>query len=112
MRPLSEISEASYDPLIDKQYQSTNDVRNLSSRLSGGDNGLTTDESNRNSFVSQNESRLTSGGRRTTSKSQRPLTRYLPIMSSHLDLRQHVEKAGHQITLCPHVLIDELCCRG
>lgn len=112
MRPLSEISEASYDPLIDKQYQSTNDVRNSSSRLSGGENGVITDDSNRNSFASQNESRLISGGRRNVSKSQRPLTRYLPNLSSHLDLRQHVEKAGHQITLCPHVLIDEFCCRG
>lgn len=128
-RPLSEISEASYDPLVDKQYMSTNDIsRNGSSnRLSNGDtiDDQTDDDSNRNSFASQNDvnssNRVTSGGagarvvsgrRSNVPKSQRPLTRYLPIMSSHLDLRQHVEKAGHQTTLCPHVIVDEFCCRG
>lgn len=105
---------------------------NLSEDSCGTGGDQTEDDSNRNSFASQTNddyaqqqqqqplqpkefgSRLVSGARRnnTSSKSQRPLTRYLPIMSSHLDLRQHVEKAGHQITLCPHVIIDDHSCRG
>ncbi|GBP01356.1 hypothetical protein EVAR_101348_1 [Eumeta japonica] len=30
-------------------------------------------------------------------KHQRPLTHYLPIFSPDLDLRQHIESAGHQM---------------
>ncbi|XP_058985582.1 pleckstrin homology-like domain family B member 1 isoform X1 [Musca domestica] len=45
-------------------------------------------------------------------KHQRPLTRYLPIFSPDLDLRQHIESAGHQIDLCPHVFVDSHTCRG
>ncbi|XP_063920818.1 pleckstrin homology-like domain family B member 1 isoform X2 [Zophobas morio] len=43
---------------------------------------------------------------------QRPLTRYLPIKGSDLDLRQHIESAGHQVVLCPHVIINATSCRG
>lgn len=43
---------------------------------------------------------------------QRPLTRYLPIRGEALDLRQHIEGAGHQVDLCPHVLLDKTSCRG
>jgi hypothetical protein len=43
---------------------------------------------------------------------QRPLTRYLPIRSESLNLRQHIESAGHQIELCPHVSLDSTSCRG
>ncbi|EFA00895.1 pleckstrin homology-like domain family B member 1 isoform X2 [Tribolium castaneum] len=43
---------------------------------------------------------------------QRPLTRYLPIRGSDLDLRQHIESAGHQVVLCPHVIINSSSCRG
>ncbi|XP_066993440.2 pleckstrin homology-like domain family B member 1 isoform X2 [Anabrus simplex] len=43
---------------------------------------------------------------------QRPLTRYLPIRSENLNLRHHIESAGHQIELCPHVTIDSTSCRG
>ncbi|KAK6622781.1 Pleckstrin y-like domain B member 2 [Polyplax serrata] len=43
---------------------------------------------------------------------QRPLTRYLPIKSESLNLRQHIESAGHQVDLCPHVSIDATSCRG
>lgn len=50
-------------------------------------------------------------GKPATDK-QRPLTRYLPIKSSDLDLRQHIESAGHQVVLCPHVLINTTSCRG
>lgn len=43
---------------------------------------------------------------------QRPLTRYLPIRSESLNLRQHIESAGHQIELCIHVSLDSTSCRG
>lgn len=56
--------------------------------------------------------RMISGNKRNLPKHQRPLTRYLPIMSLDLDLRQHIESAGHQVTLCPHVLVDSFSCRG
>ncbi|GLH11931.1 uncharacterized protein GBIM_16634, partial [Gryllus bimaculatus] len=46
------------------------------------------------------------------SRLQRPLTRYLPIRGAGLDLRAHVESAGHQVELCPHVALDAASCRG
>ncbi|XP_019753738.1 pleckstrin homology-like domain family B member 1 isoform X4 [Dendroctonus ponderosae] len=46
------------------------------------------------------------------SDKQRPLTRYLPIRGSDLDLRNHIETAGHQVVLCPHVIINSNTCRG
>lgn len=49
---------------------------------------------------------------KSTSNLQRPLTRYLPIKSESLDLRQHIESAGHQVDLCPHVSLDSTSCRG
>lgn len=113
-RPLSEVnSEISYDALSDKQFRSSNDIRMSSNRVqldydgSGG--------SHRGSTMSSENSesgRLMSGARRNLPKHQRPLTRYLPIMSADLDLRLHIESAGHQVTLCPHVIIDSFSCRG
>ncbi|XP_056636481.1 pleckstrin homology-like domain family B member 1 isoform X1 [Diorhabda sublineata] len=50
--------------------------------------------------------------RKPISDKQRPLTRYLPIRGSDLDLRQHIESAGHQVVLCPHVIINSSICRG
>ncbi|XP_077283657.1 uncharacterized protein LOC143909520 [Arctopsyche grandis] len=43
---------------------------------------------------------------------QRPLTRYLPIDNDDLNLRQHIDSAGHQVDQCPHVSIDSTSCRG
>lgn len=60
----------------------------------------------------QSQVGLRAGVKRSTSKAQRPLTRYLPILSSDLNLRQHIETAGHQLQLCPHVIINETSCRG
>ncbi|XP_050328530.1 uncharacterized protein LOC126758336 isoform X2 [Bactrocera neohumeralis] len=75
---------------------------------------------NKRSSVNSNET--TSGGsvsgsaqgdrKRVLPKHQRPLTRYLPIFSPDLNLRHHIESAGHQITLCPHVFVDAFSCRG
>ncbi|XP_077524529.1 uncharacterized protein LOC144136236 isoform X2 [Amblyomma americanum] len=50
--------------------------------------------------------------RREKQKAQRPLTRYLPVRGAECDLRQHVESAGHQVELCPHVQITSSSCRG
>ena len=36
----------------------------------------------------------------------------MPIRSESLNLRQHIETAGHQIELCLHVSIDATSCRG
>lgn len=44
--------------------------------------------------------------RRQSTKQKRPLTRYLPNFSLDFNLRQHIETAGHQLQLCPHVTID------
>lgn len=44
---------------------------------------------------------------------QRPLTRYLPVRSEqHFDLKQHIESAGHQIELCPYIVVSSTACRG
>ncbi|CAG9839302.1 unnamed protein product [Diabrotica balteata] len=50
--------------------------------------------------------------RKPISDKQRPLTRYLPIRGTDLDLRHHIESAGHQVVLCPHVIINSSVCRG
>lgn len=39
-------------------------------------------------------------------KHKRPLTRYLPNFSLDFNMRRHIETAGHQLQLCPHVIID------
>jgi hypothetical protein len=46
---------------------------------------------------------------RQSTKQKRPLTRYLPNFSLDFNLRQHIETAGHQLQLCPHVTIDGEC---
>ena len=43
---------------------------------------------------------------------QRPLTRYLPVRGDGFDLRQHIETAGHQVELCPHVTLTSTSARG
>ena len=44
---------------------------------------------------------------------ERPLTRYLPIRNEQLDLRVHIETAGHQLELASQsVVVDSLTCRG
>lgn len=118
-RPVSETnSDYSFNAPSDKGFVSSSpDIRNSQSdnnRDAGDGSG-----NNRDSGASQGEmsdcsagEKLVAGNKRNLPKHQRPLTRYLPIMSSNLDLRQHIETAGHQITLCPHVIVDETSCRG
>ncbi|KAG8197787.1 hypothetical protein JTE90_006487 [Oedothorax gibbosus] len=46
-------------------------------------------------------------------RSQRPLTRYLPVRNAEFDLRQHIETAGHQIELCSHLIhLTSTSCHG
>lgn len=81
--------------------------------MSGGDQDG--GASQRGSMLSSEHSesgRMISGSKRNLPRHQRPLTRYLPIMSADLDLRLHIESAGHQVTLCPYVVIDSYSCRG
>lgn len=118
-RPVSETnSDYSFNAPSDKGFVSSSpDIRNSQSdnnRDAGDGSG-----NNRDSGASQGEmsdcsagEKLVAGNKRNLPKHQRPLTRYLPIMSSNLDLRQHIETAGHQIQLCPHVIVDETSCRG
>ncbi|XP_013410434.1 pleckstrin homology-like domain family B member 2 isoform X4 [Lingula anatina] len=42
----------------------------------------------------------------------RPLTRYLPVKSKDFNLRLHIESAGHNLELCPHVVLDAVSCKG
>lgn len=80
----------------------------------GSGNGTdgTEDQFQQQTSTQQQHRSLVAGSKRNLPKHQRPLTRYLPIMSLDLDLRQHIESAGHQVTLCPHVLLDAHSCRG
>lgn len=45
-----------------------------------------------------------------STKQKRPLTRYLPNFSLDFDLRRHIVTAGHQIQLCPHVILNGRYC--
>lgn len=49
---------------------------------------------------------------REKAKLQRPLTRYLPIKSESLDLRHHIETAGHQLQLIDDVTVNTTNCSG
>nr|XP_003706315.2 PREDICTED: pleckstrin homology-like domain family B member 1 isoform X1 [Megachile rotundata] len=49
---------------------------------------------------------------REKAKLQRPLTRYLPIKSESLDLRHHIETAGHHLPLIHDVTVDTTSCSG
>lgn len=55
---------------------------------------------------SNGDASATSVVQRQIPKHKRPLTRYLPNFSLEFNLRHHIETAGHQIQLCPHVIID------
>lgn len=115
-RPLSEAnSEISYDALSDKPFKSSNDIRMSNNRIHDSDSNNDGSNSQRGSMLSSENSesgRMVSGHKRSLPKHQRPLTRYLPIMSADLDLRLHIESAGHQVNLCPHVIVDSFSCRG
>ncbi|XP_031778572.1 pleckstrin homology-like domain family B member 1 isoform X2 [Nasonia vitripennis] len=85
-------------------------------RFNGNGSGCTNDESGSRP-LSQTSSELDSLGplqvkHRDKPKLQRPLTRYLPIKSESLDLRHHIETAGHQLPLIHDVNVDTTSCSG
>uniref|UniRef100_A0A0B7ARV0 PH domain-containing protein n=2 Tax=Arion vulgaris TaxID=1028688 RepID=A0A0B7ARV0_9EUPU len=47
-----------------------------------------------------------------TQMQARPMTRFLPNTSKDFDLRAHIEGSGHQLDMCPHVIITNHSCRG
>ncbi|KAM7359919.1 uncharacterized protein ACRADG_002219 isoform 2-T4 [Cochliomyia hominivorax] len=119
-RPLSEANSDIAAETLQQQHTSksnmelstTNSAYALEKRLSsnsseGGNNASVGSQKLRNKDNSDANER-----KRVLPKHQRPLTRYLPIFSPDLDLRQHIESAGHQIALCPHVFVDAHSCRG
>lgn len=103
-RPLSEVnSECSFEGNLSEKSTKLND--NLKEQVLYGGK-----DEHRNSLQSENSSE---GNviRRNIAKHQRPLTRYMPIFTD-LNLRLHIETAGHQINLCPHIFIDQKTCKG
>lgn len=112
-RPLSEAnSELSYEMLSEQATcKSSSDLSPPTCRPIDGDENcsISLNSEERNTSVNND---VSSGRKRVLPKHQRPLTRYLPIFSAELNLRQHIESAGHQISLCPHVIIDSYSCRG
>ncbi|CAH1397475.1 unnamed protein product [Nezara viridula] len=101
---------------VEKNMMFPDDNKNRDSSETPVDNNLIseTPESRPTSDVSgYSDDQLTVKIRsKSTSNLQRPLTRYLPIKSESLDLRAHIESAGHQVDLCSHVQLDSLSCRG
>ncbi|KAG8039952.1 hypothetical protein G9C98_000669 [Cotesia typhae] len=85
-------------------------------RVSTSSIGIT--DGDRSRPLSQSSSEVESIGslqtvkHRDKTKLQRPLTRYLPIKSESLDLRHHIETAGHQLSLISDVIIDTTTCSG
>ncbi|KAI9589688.1 putative leucine-rich repeat-containing protein DDB_G0290503 [Glossina fuscipes] len=113
-RPLSEAnSELSYEMLSEQATcKSSNELSPLANcRAIDGDEKCSVSLNSEERSTSMNNDN-SSGRKRILPKHQRPLTRYLPIFSAELNLRQHIESAGHQISLCPHVFIDSYSCRG
>ncbi|XP_017030557.1 pleckstrin homology-like domain family B member 1 isoform X2 [Drosophila kikkawai] len=90
----------------------------ISSAQAGTDNKRASSNSQDTASAGSGSGNSGSGGstaserKRVLPKHQRPLTRYLPIFSPDLNLRHHIETAGHQIDLCPHVFVDAQSCRG
>ena len=99
------------DSLIIKSQSKTVDLINSNSTTKSSTE-IKSDDSEMVSNEENNSGTLQAGVKRTIPKHQRPLTRYLPILSQELNLRQHIETAGHQLQLCPYVFINETSCRG
>ncbi|KAH8284254.1 hypothetical protein KR044_001225 [Drosophila immigrans] len=92
-----------------KRASSNSNSQDTASAGSGSSSGAGTGSS---STASVNAANANGDRKRALAKHQRPLTRYLPIFSPDLNLRHHIETAGHQIDLCPHVFVDAQSCRG
>ncbi|XP_017067364.1 pleckstrin homology-like domain family B member 3 isoform X2 [Drosophila eugracilis] len=90
--------DSSSSPAVDNKRASSNSQDTASAGSGSGNSG--------------SGGSTASERKRILPKHQRPLTRYLPIFSPDLNLRHHIETAGHQIDLCPHVFVDAHSCRG
>lgn len=116
-RPLSEANncDASIEaPKLSNGDSLTTENKRASSNSNSQDTASAGSGSGGSSSGAGTGSSSASGGerKRALPKHQRPLTRYLPIFSPDLNLRHHIETAGHQIDLCPHVFVDAHSCRG
>ncbi|XP_017852921.1 pleckstrin homology-like domain family B member 1 isoform X1 [Drosophila busckii] len=109
-RPLSEANNC--DALIEAPKFGSNGDAAVDKRASSNSNSQDTASAGSGSGSSGSSSNSQSERKRVLPKHQRPLTRYLPIFSPDLNLRHHIETAGHQIDLCPHVFVDAHSCRG
>ncbi|XP_024947691.1 pleckstrin homology-like domain family B member 2 isoform X2 [Cephus cinctus] len=120
---LSEFASSSPGPSNNSytllQNESTRDNHRSSmegERLSNNSGGIVDGSGSRP--LSQTSSELDTLGplqpikHREKAKLQRPLTRYLPIKSESLDLRHHIETAGHQLPLIHDVTVDTTSCCG
>ncbi|XP_017099576.1 pleckstrin homology-like domain family B member 2 isoform X3 [Drosophila bipectinata] len=114
-RPLSEANNC------DAAIEAPKFSNGLDSSAEGNNNKRASSNSNSQDTASAGSGSGNSGSggstastdrKRVLPKHQRPLTRYLPIFSPDLNLRHHIETAGHQIDLCPHVFVDAHSCRG
>lgn len=112
-------NKSNYESSMKKTIENSDQTKRRADLLSKGQrcyNGGTGGDEKRSTLSNSsppgsNENKVPER-KRILPRHQRPLTRYLPIFSSTLDLRQHIESAGHQISLCPHVFLDSSSCRG
>lgn len=112
-RPLSEAnSHNSPEPLSHQNTSKSNMELSTTSTAYAMEKRLSMSSNDSASHKTRKDSSDANERKRVLPKHQRPLTRYLPIFSPDLDLRQHIESAGHQIALCPHVFVDSNSCRG
>ncbi|CRK88060.1 CLUMA_CG001845, isoform A [Clunio marinus] len=95
-------------PLMMPKYHSLSSISTSQDDLVPSNN-----KNNNNSQIPNGYGTLTGVVQRQTPKQhKRPLTRYLPNFSLDFNLKHHIESAGHQIQLCPHVIITATSCRG
>jgi len=45
-------------------------------------------------------------------RQNRPMTRFLPVMTANFDLRKHIEQQGHQPHMCNNTIITTTSCKG
>ncbi|KAJ8679727.1 hypothetical protein QAD02_015514 [Eretmocerus hayati] len=105
----------SYTLLQSENARDDRPVSMETERFNGNGSAITDETESRP--LSQTSSELESLGplqvkHRDKPRLQRPLTRYLPIKSESLDLRYHIETAGHQLPLIHDVSVDTTSCSG
>lgn len=107
-------SETNASPLTIPKYHSLSSINhystdNLKATTSSSSSSPPIESESNGKIPSQQQAQQSSPVKvqyRQSTKQKRPLTRYLPNFSLDFNLRQHIETAGHQLQLCPHVIID------